>query len=187
MSAATMPPRFYLLTDTNRLPDWRETLPLLPHGAGVILRDYDAPDRPALASEMAALCRRLHLYLLIGGSPALARKHKAGLHMPENMATPRLAAQCPQGQILSMAAHNAAALHKARALNVDMVLLSPVFATPSHPQAHPLGVVRLAALAQQTRLPLIALGGMTARRFARLSGAGLHGFGAIGFWAGQVQ
>ena len=182
-----MPPRFYLLTDTKRLPDWRKVLPLLPQGAGVILRDYDAPDRAALASEMARLCRRFHLHFLIGGDAALARKHKAGLHMPENMATPFLAAQCPHGQILSMAAHSPAALHKARALNVDMVLLSPVFATPSHPQAHPLGVVRLAALAQQTRLPLIALGGMTARRFARLSGAGLHGFAAIGFWAGLAQ
>ncbi len=185
-----MPPRFYLLTDTKRLPDWRKVLPLLPQGAGVILRDYDAPDRAALASEMARLCRRLHLHFLIGGDAALARKHKAGLHMPENMATPFLAAQCPHGQTLSMAAHSPAALRKAHALNVDAVLLSPVFATPSHPHAKPanlLGVVRLAALSRQTRLPLIALGGMTARRFARLSGARLHGFAAIGFWAGLAQ
>ena len=53
----------------------------------------------------------------------------------------------------------------------DAVLLSPVFATRSHPGGRALGPLRFLMLARQSPLPVIALGGMTRQRAARLSSA----------------
>ena len=53
----------------------------------------------------------------------------------------------------------------------DALVLSPVFATRSHPGAPPLGPLRFRLLARQARVPVIALGGMTARRAAALGAA----------------
>ena len=44
------------------------------------------------------------------------------------------------------------------------MLLSPVFATRSHPGGGTLGPVRFRLLARQARLPVIALGGMNAAK-----------------------
>jgi len=63
-----------------------------------------------------------------------------------------------------------------RAKRVDAVLLSPVFATRSHPGARSLGEVRFLMLARQSPDPVLALGGMTAKR-AR--GLPCHGWAAI--------
>jgi thiamine-phosphate pyrophosphorylase len=48
------------------------------------------------------------------------------------------------------------------------VLLSPVFATRSHPGAATLGPVRFRLLAARSLVPVIALGGMDTRRARRL-------------------
>lgn len=55
-----------------------------------------------------------------------------------------------------------------RATRADAIVLSPVFATRSHPGVAPLGSVRFRLLAQRAATPVIALGGMTARRAAAL-------------------
>ncbi|EIZ79261.1 thiamine monophosphate synthase [Novosphingobium sp. Rr 2-17] len=52
----------------------------------------------------------------------------------------------------------------AQAKRADAIMLSPVFPTRSHPGAAPLGPARFRLLSTHSRLPVIALGGMTARR-----------------------
>jgi thiamine monophosphate synthase len=49
-----------------------------------------------------------------------------------------------------------------------MVLVSPVFASTSHPQTPPLGVFRFAALCRRARVPVYALGGLSVARIPRL-------------------
>jgi thiamine-phosphate pyrophosphorylase len=53
-------------------------------------------------------------------------------------------------------------------VRADAVVLSPVFATRSHPGATPLGPLRFRLLARRAGLPVIALGGMDARRARRI-------------------
>lgn len=180
-------PRFYLMTDAARLPNWREILPIMPAGCGVVLRDYNAPNRADLAAEMTVLCRRHALQLFIGADARLARKHKVGLHMPEGLATPRLANQRPHGQGLTMAAHGIIGLRRAQTLKVDAAFVSPIFATNSHASAYPITPIGLAQLMCQTKLPIIALGGMSMQRFQRLSARHPHGFAAITFWGATVK
>ncbi len=56
--------------------------------------------------------------------------------------------------------HNAEELARAAQLGVDFAVLGPVQATPSHPDAMPLGWERFAALVRGATLPVFALGGM---------------------------
>ena len=79
-----MPP-LILITDRHRQGDSAAAAARLPRGAGVLLRDYDDPDRTAVALRLARLCRRRGLLLLIAGDRRLAASVSAdGLHLSES-------------------------------------------------------------------------------------------------------
>ena len=61
-------------------------------------------------------------------------------------------------------AHDLAEIGLANRLGADAVLLSPVFATRSHPGGATLGPVRFRLLARRSLAPVIALGGMDGPR-----------------------
>lgn len=65
-------------------------------------------------------------------------------------------------------AHSLAEIGAAVRARASAILLSPVFPTRSHPGARVLGPVRFLLLARRSPVPVIALGGMTKRRAARL-------------------
>ena len=79
-------------------------------------------------------------------------------------------------------AHDLREIGQANRYRAQAVLISPVFPTRSHPGAATLGRVRLLLLARRARMPTIALGGMTARRFG---GLGVYGWAAIDGLAGR--
>jgi thiamine-phosphate pyrophosphorylase len=60
-----------------------------------------------------------------------------------------------------------------------MILLSPIFPTGSHPDWKPIARMRAATLARLGRRKLVALGGMNARRFARVKALGFRGWAGI--------
>jgi thiamine monophosphate synthase len=66
------------------------------------------------------------------------------------------------------------------ALGADAVLLAPVFATLSHPQAVPIGPVRFACWAETSGVAVYALGGIDARAARRLIRTRVRGFAAVG-------
>ena len=172
------------MTDPVRLPDPAPLLARLPRGSGVILRDYGHPDREARARNLARRCRRLGLELLVAGDAALAlRVGAAGVHLPEHLVRRMAGCGCwrrPRPDFrITAAAHGEAALAAAVRLGVDAVLLSPVFATASHPEGPSLGPLRFAALVSGTRLPVYALGGLSPRRAGRLRPLALAGFAGI--------
>ena len=177
-------PSLWLVTDAERLPDPLPAARALPRGSGVILRHYEAPDRRALAARLARLCRERRLALLVAGDAGLAAAVRAdGVHLPE-AAAGRLAALRRQRPcwIVSVASHSARALRRAR--GADMALLSPVFATRSHPGAVAIGPPRFAALCRCSPVAVVALGGITGGNAARLHGAGHAGLAAIDGLAG---
>jgi thiamine-phosphate pyrophosphorylase len=82
----------------------------------------------------------------------------------------------------SAAVHSVREGIAARRQGVDLVFISPVYATRTHPGAATLGALRAATIARYVALPAIALGGMDARRFRRLHGLGFHGWAGIDAW-----
>ncbi|HEY2837322.1 MAG TPA: thiamine phosphate synthase [Rhizomicrobium sp.] len=166
------------MTDDDRLPDPVTAARALPKGSLVIIRARDAERRRALAEALATGTDGL--ILLAADDPVLA-EGLHGLHLPEARA--REAAHwraLRPDWVITVAAHSARALHAPYA---DAVLLSPVFATRSHPKAHPLTPVRARFIARAALVPVLALGGVTARNATLLFGfsgiAAIDGLGAL--------
>jgi 8-oxo-dGTP diphosphatase len=86
-----------------------------------------------------------------------------------------------EGQPVAASCHDAAELLQAERLGRDFVVLGPVRATDSHPDAVPLGWDAFAALREGVSLPIYALGGMkpadvaVARRHGGQGVAGIRG------------
>jgi len=164
-------PPVWLLSDPRRLPDPRAAARRLPPGAAVLARDV----APAPLRALAVLARARRLVLLVSGEGRAALALGAGLHLPDRRPTsgllPFLAARRGRGgggggggPLLSVAAHGRAGIARARRLRADLVILSPVLPTASHPGAAALGPLRWAALARRAGRPVVALGGLDARR-----------------------
>jgi thiamine-phosphate pyrophosphorylase len=146
----------------------------LPRGSGIILRHYATPaaDRKRLFGLLRRIADRRGLVLLLAGDPASVRAWEAdGYHGWQHQ-------RRSPDRIRSAPVHDLAQLRRAERQGADLVFISPLFATRSHPGKRPLGPVRFAALASRAHVPVIALGGV-ARRHARL----IHMLGASGYGA----
>jgi thiamine-phosphate pyrophosphorylase len=172
------------VTDERRGGDPLAVAARLPAGSWVIFRHYDAPDRSVLAIRLAVLCRKRRLKLFVAGDPRLARAAKAGLHLPDGMAAhPSPALRRWKG--LTVAAHDRLGLRRAAKLGADAALLSPVFATASHPGAKPLGLLAFRRLARGAKLPVIALGGIDRTSVSLLKNTPTAGIAAVGALSSQ--
>lgn len=158
------------MTD-ERLGDglW-EALERLPRGGGVIFRHYRLPpaDRRALFAKVAKVAYRRGLVLLRAGPERFRRE--AGVH-----------GRRVRG-LSTWPVHSRREAVAAIRAGADALLVSPVFPTRSHPGAPALGRVRFGLLTRGLGVPIIALGGMNARRAAALRPFGIHGWAAIDAW-----
>jgi thiamine-phosphate pyrophosphorylase len=152
-------PLLWLVTDARNDAALERVLVRLPRGSGLIFRHYHLPaaERRARFIALARMARRFGHVVVLAGSAAMARRWGAdGAY-----GAPGLLARGPR--LLRLATvHSLREL--ARARRADAVLLSPAFATASHPGAPALGAVRWRLLAAHSTAPTIALGGMTAHR-----------------------
>jgi thiamine-phosphate pyrophosphorylase len=157
-------PRLWMMTDERQGEALWAALERLPKGSGIVFRHYSLPreTRRATFERIRRVARRRGLMLLAAGAPLAGAR---GAHGRRGCG------------VRSASVHNLRQLRAAERGGADLVFLSPVFATDSHPGARPLGARRFALLAHQARVPVIALGGMTAQRAARLGGA--HGWAAV--------
>jgi len=188
LNARRRVPALVLMTDLARLPDPVAAAGQLPRGAAVILRDAGHPARLELGNALAQLAQRRGLILLVSGDAELAISlHAHGLHLPEAdmHRAPDLRRRHPRW-LITGAAHSRAAINKAGRLGLDAVLLSPVFATASHPGGTFLGPLRFHAITRGARIPVLALGGVDAATVGRLP-AGTPGIAAIGALAAGIR
>lgn len=166
-------PRILLLSDARNDAALARALGRLPRGSGLVFRHYHlAPAaRRARFGALRRFCRRHGHAILLSGAAAQARAWGAdGAYA----APARLGRRT--GGLRLATAHDLAELRDAARAGADAVLLSPVFATRSHPGAPVLGPVRFHLLAALSGVPVIALGGMNRRRARRLHS---HGWAAI--------
>lgn len=164
------------MTDDERLPDPVAAARALPKGSLVIVRARDAKRRHALGD---ALRTQTHgLILLAADDPVLA-DCLHGLHLPEAHARDAAHWRALRPHwVITVAAHSPRGL---QAPYADAALLSPVFATKSHPGAKTLTPARARLMAQHALLPVLALGGVTARNAALLPGfSGIAAIGSLG-------
>ncbi|MFC0206182.1 thiamine phosphate synthase [Novosphingobium soli] len=154
-------PRLWLVSDARNDAVLETVLARLPRGSGLIYRHYHlAPGaRRARLRALLPVARRYGHRVVLSGDARQARRWQAqGCYgAAETLARgPRM--------LRLATVHSLRELGRAHRSRADAVLVSPVFATASHPGAEGLGPVRWRLLAQRAQVPAIALGGMTARR-----------------------
>ncbi len=147
----------------------------LPRGAGIVFRHHALPRaaRRALFDAVRIIARRRRLILLLAGPAIQAQIWGAdGWHG-------RKCGYPARPMLHSAPVHGIAEMRSAERHGADLLFLSPLFPTRSHPDAPVLGHVRFGLLAHQARLPVIALGGVSARRAKTLAPLGASGWAAI--------
>lgn len=160
--------------------DWRERLQAaINGGCGLVyLRGMAAPE---LLAEAVAICRKSGAKSLVRDDLALMESLGAdGLHLTSASAARYL--ERPPVSVLSVSCHSLNELQQALRLQADMVTLSPVMATPTHPDMEVMGWQRFAELAIGQPCAVYALGGVsrtdldTARQHGARGVAGIRGF-----------
>ena len=160
-------PRLWLMTDERQGDALWEALERLPTRSGIVFRHYslEASERRQLFERVKAIARGRRLILLVAGLPLSGGD---GVHGRRGAG------------LMSASVHNLRELRAAERAGADLVFLSPVFPTRSHPGARPLGPRRFALIAHQAKVPVIALGGMDAEKARTLGGA--YGWAGIDAW-----
>ncbi len=154
-------PALWLVSDARNDDRIEAVLARLPRGSGLVFRHYHLPpqERRARFNALARTARRFGHVMVLAGEARQARAWKAhGVYgaadrLAQGPGVPRL-----------VTVHNLRELAKAHRARADAVLISPLFATASHPGGQTLGPVRFRLLASRSTVPVIALGGVTARR-----------------------
>jgi len=159
-------PDLWLLSDERNDAELERALMRLPRGSGFIYRHYHLGPHERIARwfELCRIARSRGHLLILADSSLTAREWGAdGIY-----GAPR--ALYPASDLLTLAtAHSLREIGLANRARADAVLLSPVFPTRSHPDAGRLGPLRFRLLAAHATMPVIALGGMTARGARRLA------------------
>ena len=161
-------PRTWLMTDERQGDDLWTALERLPRGSGIVFRHYSLvpAERRRLFDRVRKVARDRRLTLLVAGAPFPGADGTHG--------------RIGRG-LRSASAHNLRELKAAERAGADLVFLSAVYPTRSHPGKRPLGPSRFALIAHQAKVPVIALGGMDEDKARTLGGA--YGWAGIDAWA----
>lgn len=162
-------PALIFMTDTKRLPDPAILIARMPKNSALIVRHFSKKQKEQIIIKIKKLCRKHKVKLLVSDDLQLALKHRLdGVHFPEK-SVKRIAA-CgrfirPKASFMTTGAcHSLPALKRAEKAKLDGILLSPVFATQSHPGSTSLGSVRFNTWLSQTNRTVYALGGINKKR-----------------------
>jgi thiamine-phosphate pyrophosphorylase len=168
-------PRLWLLTDERIADDvLLASVARLPRGAGIVFRHYSLGrnQRRDLFTRVRRIARRRRLMLFLAGSEdAAIRWDCNGFHGRTGQKAVHLLRSAP--------VHNVPEIRAAERAGAQILFLSPLFPTRTHPGSATLGRARFARLARQTRLPVIALGGVTKANARQLAALGAFGWAAI--------
>lgn len=159
-------PLLWLLSDQRNDAGLEEALAALPRGSGFVFRHYHLAGeaRAARFHELATAAKVSGHLAVLSADAETAREWGAdGVYGD----APHIATA--SGMLKLATARDGDGLGAAGHAGADGVFLSPVFPTRSHPTATPLGIHGFHVLAQQSPVPVIALGGMTKARSEELN------------------
>ena len=156
----------------------------------VQLRAKQLPETHLLTlyQQARAVARRYGAPILLNGSPTQARIVAAdGIHLTASRLLALDSRPLGRDRWVAASCHNLEEIRHAHRLGVDFIVVSPVRATASHPQAAALGWEGLRALTEAATLPVYALGGMTPADLEQAWTYGAQGIAAIrSLWTPRI-
>lgn len=161
-------PSRWLMTDERMGDALIPTLLTLPPGSGVVFRHHSlgVRERRALFGRVRRIARARRLALVIARPDRVGRAD--GVHGTAKGAGLRTWPAHDRRQAVAGARAGAA-----------LLFVSPVFPTRSHPGAKAIGAARAAVIGRGLGTGLVALGGMTERRFRAVRELGFAGWAGI--------
>jgi len=153
-------------------------------GAAVVqlrLKEAGAGELLRVAREARKLCAGRAL-LLVNDRPDVARLAEAdGVHLgQEDLPWPAARAILGPGALIGVSTHSDAEIDAAQ--GADYIGFGPIFATgskPGRPLPSPHGIGGLRRAVRRSRVPLVAIGGITIERASEVAGAGARCVAAI--------
>ena len=121
------------------------------------------------------------LFIVNGDVDAAIALGADGVHLPEDgAAIADVRARVGPDVLISRAVHSVLAAVRAESEGADMVQLGTVFETASKPGREPIGIAGVRAVCAAVRIPVIAIGGITATNTGDVFAAGASGVAVIG-------
>jgi len=183
-------PCLALVTDRTLCPDaplWEKVAQAVAGGCNLVqLREKDLPaaDLLALAQRLQQALRQAQggraLFLVNDRLDVALAAAADGIHLPE-AGLPVVEARRIVGRdlIVGRAVHSAAEALRAQEEGADYVQVGTIYPTRSHPNAVPAGPGLIQEMARQVRIPILAVGGITAENVGEVMRAGAAGVAVI--------
>ena len=174
--------RLYLVTDRHQTMG-RPLLSLVGRAVragvrAVQLRERDLPIREllVLATEFRREMPEAKLFINDRVDLALALDAH-GVHLRESsLPTPEVRGVLHPRQLIGRSVHSLEGVASAERHGADFVVLGPIYETPSKQvYGPPLGLGLLEQASRTARIPIFAIGGVTAARACEVRGAGSFG------------
>mgnify|MGYP000114734390 CR=1 FL=1 len=140
-----------------------------------------------LAEIAREICAQFNTLLLLNTSvDVFNRLDVSGLHLNSQALFEYESKPIASSKLLSVSCHDETEILQAEKLGADIILLSPVKETSSHPGVQGIGWQRFNAIKQNIKSPVYALGGMKQSDLAEAKQAGAQGVAAISaFWLNE--
>ncbi|MEW6544017.1 MAG: thiamine phosphate synthase [Nitrospirota bacterium] len=178
----------YLITDRHQTGG-RPLVPLLRDAldAGVRavqVRERDLATRPLLdlAEQILPLARNRRARMLINDRVDLAMALDAdGVHLRADSLPVSVARRLlGQDRLIGVSAHSVDDVLRAECDGADFTVLGPIYETPSkRAYGPPIGLGPIEEAARRCRIPVFAIGGITAARVGEVRRAGAFGVAVI--------
>lgn len=136
----------------------------------------------AVARAIAALCADRHALCIVNDRADVAFAARSGVHVGQDDLAPADArALLGPHAVVGATVHDDDELRAIEGSHADYLGVGPVFGTTSKETGLPaLGLDGLERFVRATRLPVIAIGGITPERVAAVLATGAHGVAVLG-------
>ncbi|MDT8439311.1 MAG: Nudix family hydrolase [Wenzhouxiangellaceae bacterium] len=134
----------------------------------------------ATVDALALACERAGAKWLVAGLPGICRDWPVdGLHLDTRALVTLDQRPLPTDKLLVASCHDLEEIRIAEALGVDLVTLSPIAHSPSHPGHAPLGWSDFERVIRHAPLPVLARGGLRPEDWARARELGAFGVAGV--------
>ncbi len=178
----------YLVTD-RRQTGGRPLAPLVGQAAAAGLRTVQVRERDLATRDLLALSAELRAMMQAQGGRVMINDRADlvlalgadGVHLRADSLPVKVVRRLlgPE-RLIGVSAHSLDEVVRAESDGADFVVLGPVYDTPSKREyGPPIGLHLLEAAGRRCRIPVFAIGGITAARVAEVRRAGAYGVAVV--------